>query len=83
MVPVEILNNIGILRLRASISEKFLNLEESKKKSRLSLEAFTEAVENIEKLMQYYEGQKEKETMLKSQRISTKFNLAYWHEENN
>ena len=76
LVPPEILNNIGVLRLEQSQSLKFINESESKKKSEESLKAFKNALYNIE-LLQKIHGESSK---LQSLKISTIFNMAYWYE---
>lgn len=78
IIAPELLNNIGVLRLEASSNIKLTNPEESKKKFRKSLDAFSQAITNIDKMTKISDsGEK-----LKALRLTTLFNIGYWHESN-
>jgi len=62
---------------------KHNNLKESQHKQKLSLEAFNEALRNIDRLikLEQKKGEKTEENKkLEAIKISTLFNIAYWYE---
>ena len=79
IIPPELLNNIGSLRLEASDQLKLTNPQESKTKKNESFQAYTQALKNIE-LLNKINGQES--TKLNSLKLTTLFNIAYWHENN-
>lgn len=72
IVPPEILNNIGVLRL-----EKATSFQQSGATADEALSAFKQAMQNIDLLLSIDPEQ----TKLKSLRITVLFNMGYWHEQ--
>jgi tetratricopeptide (TPR) repeat protein len=59
IVPPELLNNVGVLRLEAAQNLKFTNPTDARKKSEDSLKSFQKALHNIE-LLQKIQGDSNK-----------------------